>query len=55
MITLFFCVNNHIVIFNIIFYIALNSLAQAFVNEWRFLPMLLPKLSIDTGNWSQDM
>ena len=35
--------------------IALNTLAQAFINPWRFLPMLIPKPNNDIRNWSQDM
>ena len=34
---------------------ALNTLAQAFINAWCFLPILMPKLNIDLRNWSQDM
>ena len=38
----------------IIIWIALNTLAQAFIYAWCFLPRLIPKLNIDMRNWSQD-
>ena len=32
----------------------MNTLAQAFMHAWCFLPMLMPKLNFDTSDWSQD-
>ena len=41
--------------YNIIIWIALNTLAQAFINAWCFLLVLIPELNTDIRNWSQDM
>ena len=35
---------------NITIWIALNTLAQAFIHAWCFLPMLKPELNIDIRN-----
>ena len=52
-----FAVSYHIVTCNIIIQIALNTLAQAFINVWCFLPTFIPKLNIPVviWKWSQDM